>query len=150
MIGYVYKIESDCKQVVYIGSTITKLSYRFGSHKINDHCTISKYLNDPNYTFSNGCELIKEYEVVDKKHLYAYEQLAMNNHKNNINYKNAFKLTFKEKNKQYKKEWAEINKDKLIQYKKEYYQKNKNRIKQKSKNNHQKSKELLIEVLSFM
>jgi predicted GIY-YIG superfamily endonuclease len=46
MIGSVYKIQSDCASIVYIGSTIQKLTQRFSSHKKKyQRTTISKYLN---------------------------------------------------------------------------------------------------------
>lgn len=150
MKGFVYKIESDCKQILYIGSTTSKLSYRFGSHKTNSHCVISKYLKDTKYTFSSGCELIKEYNVVDKGHLLAYEQLWMNKFKKNINHKNAFKITFKQQISEYKKEWASNNKEKLKDYKKLYYLENKDKIKQRASERHIKSKPLYIEALSFI
>lgn len=156
MIGYIYKIQSNCGKVLYIGSTITKLNRRFNTHKHNN-CSISKYLNDTNYTFSNKCELIKEYEVVDRKHLLAYEQLYINKFKKNINTRDAFGLLKKQKDKEYReannkyyKDYYESNKDTIKQKSKEYREANKNRIKQYKKEYYQKSKEQLIEALSFM
>ena len=149
MIGYVYKIESDCKEVLYIGSTIQKLNERFSDHKKKyQKCKITKYINSFNYKFSNGCELLKEYEIVDRKHLLAYEQLFLNRFKHCINGRDAFRMLNKEKLKQYReankhkiKEWHEANKHKIKQYrednkdklskqKKQYYNDNRDKIKQ--------------------
>jgi group I intron endonuclease len=97
IIGSVYKIV--CKinpKIVYIGSTIGKLNRRWRSH-CNDKCSISKYIKE--YGIENfNIVLIKEYNVCDKYHLLAYEQLYMNSIKN-INVKNAFNICKKEKQK---------------------------------------------------
>ncbi len=120
MRGFVYKIESDCKQILYIGSTTQKLSYRFKAHKTNNRCVISKYLEDSNYSFSKGCELIKKYNVIDKVHLLAYEQLWMNVYRNRIiNKKKTYALLEKEHKKQYNKQYRELNKEKISEQKKQ-------------------------------
>lgn len=157
MIGYVYKIESDCKEVLYIGSTIQKLKQRFNDHKKDrkhNKCTISEYMNLSNYKFSNGCELLKEYEIVDRKHLLAYEQLFLNRFKHCINGRDAFRMLNKEKLKQYReankhkiKEWHEANKHKIKQYRednkeklKQYRENNKEKTKQKDKERYERTK----------
>ncbi len=106
MRGFIYKIESDCKQILYIGSTTQKLDDRFARHNRKTTCIISKYLTSSNYLFSNGCELIKEYETADRQHLLAYEQLWMNVYRNRIvNKKKAYALLDKEYKKQYDKQY---------------------------------------------
>ncbi len=173
MIGYIYKIQSNCGKVLYIGSTIQKLKKRFNHHKTKKGytCAITKYLNDPDYIFSNGCELIKEYEVVDRNHLYAYEQLFLNRFKHCINGQDALRLLKKEKGKQYNKEYRQNNRKEIKQKSKEYKENNKDKINAKvlcecgisgthtniarhAKTNKHKSylesKEQLIEALSFM
>lgn len=137
MIGYIYKIESDCKEVLYIGSTIQKLSVRFSDHKKKyQKCKITKYINSFNYKFSNGCELLKEYEIVDRKHLLAYEQLFLNMFKHCINRRDAFGLLKKEKHKENMKEYYKNNKDKINQKHKKYNEANK----QKSKDHYERTK----------
>lgn len=170
MIGYVYKIHSDCGNILYIGSTIQKLKRRFSHHISMKTCVIGKYLSNSNYTFSNKCELIKEYEIVDRKHLYAYEQLWINNFNNNINGQNAFNILAKEKNKQNGKNYYKVNKDKINGKHRKHYEDNKHNkqkvlcecgiygtyyhiARHKKTNKHKillESKEQLIEALSFM
>ena len=132
MRGFVYKIESDCKQIVYIGSTTRKLKYRFSGHKrkTNGYSVISKYLKDSNYSFSNGCELIKEYEIADRQHLLAYEQLWMNVYRKKIiNQRQSYALLENEQKKQY----YESNKEKYVERAKQYYEANKEKINERRK-----------------
>lgn len=143
MRGYVYKIESDCKSICYIGSTIQKLKQRFNEHKSkskskskNSKCAIYKYLVDSNYMFSNGCELIEEYEIVDRNHLLAYEQLYINKYRC-INEQSAFQLSKKLQSKFY----YESNKDKIAIWHKEYRAKNKNKITVQRKEYESKNKD---------
>ncbi len=133
MRGFVYKIESDCKQILYIGSTTQKLNKRFKDHKTNA-CSISKYFKDTNYSFSNGCELIKEYNVIDKIHLLAYEQLWMNVYRNRIvNKKKAYALLENEHKKQYEKQYRESHKEHKKQYDRKYRESNKEKISEQQK-----------------
>lgn len=174
MIGYVYKIESDCKRVLYIGSTIQKLSARFFKHKSDKDCSIAKYLYDSNYSFSNGIELLKEYEIADRKHLWAYEQLWINRKKNCINELNTLGLLKKHKKREFYKNNKEAYKERYLKNfdninarKKTNYEKNKRNVecncgsivlnvalkKHQTTNKHDvllESKEQLVDALSFM
>lgn len=111
MIGRIYKIYYN--DIVYIGSTIKTLRRRLSYHK-SDY---KRYLNKKRdniaifeYFTQHGVdnfkiELIKEYEVCDKKHLSVYEQLWMNKLKN-VNTNKAFrirKLYDKKHHKEYNK-----------------------------------------------
>lgn len=141
MIGYIYKIESDCKQILYIGSTIKKLSDRFDGHKYRKTCTIGRYLKDSNYAFSNGCELIKSYEIVDRKHLLAYEQLWLNKFKNKvINKLKCYGLLKRVCVIQAKRKYASNNKVKL----KQYYKDNSEVVKTRSKERYQNNKDIIL------
>jgi glycosylphosphatidylinositol transamidase (GPIT) subunit GPI8 len=131
IIGKVYKIV--CKtnpKIVYIGSTIDKLSRRWRRHcHSSSVCVISKYIKE--YGIENfNIVLIKEYNVCDKFHLLAYEQLYMNTIKN-INVRNAFNILGKEKWKEYHKNYYENNKEKIIEKVKEYYENNREKWKEK-------------------
>lgn len=64
----------DC---IYIGSTKNSLKKRFSEHK-NYLCSSSKHLFNLFIIHTIEIVLIKEYEFVDKKHLYAYETLYIN------------------------------------------------------------------------
>ena len=167
--GYIYKIEyNKDKEIRYIGSTIRSLKYRFDIHKrhytewlnnrMKGKCMI--YLNFKKYNIKNfTISLIKSYEVVDQKHLLAYEQLWMNK-LSNINKNRAFvstpdfkvrnrigykirydkksKLQIKLKNlrsKEKRKKYYEMNKIKQNEYNKEYRIINKEKIKDNRDNN---------------
>lgn len=150
MRGLIYRIE--CKtnpDIRYIGSTLQELRYRWRDHKLDFekwkrgarmHACIYKYFADigiENFTMIK----LKEYNVVDRKHLTAYEQLWMNKLKN-INRSSAFRIhrfyeharwrtqhrqeqcmkyRQSEKGKQYQKDYDKSRREQ----RKEYYQENK-------------------------
>uniref|UniRef100_A0A6C0H1U4 GIY-YIG domain-containing protein n=1 Tax=viral metagenome TaxID=1070528 RepID=A0A6C0H1U4_9ZZZZ len=124
-IGRVYKIIHNQSNICYVGSTFDKLRNRFGKHKRNNDTCISKYFKE--YGVENfKIILIKEYEVYDKKHLLAYEQLWINKLKS-IN----IMQTFKPLKKQF-----EANRQKNLdrtEYLKNYFQNNKEKNKEKIK-----------------
>jgi hypothetical protein len=86
--GRVYKIVHHHSDIVYVGSTKNELRHRWAQHK----CMFKKWMEDK--TAVRGCALfkyleqfgtdsfsiipIKEYEVCDKLHLQAWEQLWIN------------------------------------------------------------------------
>ncbi len=61
----------------YVGSTLKTLEERFKSHK-SQMDTTSRILLKKYGVNSCNIVLIKEYDVVDRKHLEAYEQLWIN------------------------------------------------------------------------
>ena len=87
MIGLIYKISNADESIVYVGSTTCTLSRRKSFH-MNDYrkwsnqdkrfnCSIFKYFarfGIDNFSFTE----LKSYEVCDKKHLRALEQLWIN------------------------------------------------------------------------
>ncbi len=116
MIGYVYKIESNCGTITYIGSTTKSLKERFKKHLSQTTHTISPLLKNGQYSFPRGCELLGEYDIIDRYHLCAYEQLWINKIKKCINKMPAFGLLKEERkanyNKIYMVGWEERNKEK--------------------------------------
>jgi len=133
MIGKIYKIIHTQSNIIYVGSTFDELRNRFRKHKINLGCSISKYIQ------KYGKEqfkiiLIKEYNVIDRKHLEAYEQLWINK----LNCINK-KQTFRPLEKQFEK--IRFSKMDLTKYKKEWYEKNKDRLQEKMKENYIKNKD---------
>ena len=145
-IGKVYKIICSQSNDVYIGSTFNTLRDRWMEHKNRYRV----YQKDPSRSMSihkyfdkYGIEnfkiiLIKEYEVVDRKHLESKEQLWLNKLKN-INKNSAFnvipklaqqisKYNYKLKNKDKIQEYYENNKNKIKEKIKEYYEKNKDKV----------------------
>lgn len=163
MIGRVYMIYYTMDEsICYVGSTTKTLKDRFVSHKEfystwllkgGNKCAISTYfqtLGIDNFKI----KLLKEYEVVDKHHLRAYEQLWLSNTAC-VNVNNAFRIKKlstmafyeknKEKRKEYSKEYYEENKDKVREYYKEYYENNKDRYASKYKNYYEENKDKVKE-----
>lgn len=138
-IGKIYKIIHNQSNICYVGSTFNTLRDRWKGHKNS----FSKYLNtnSPNVSIFScfkqyGMEnfkivLIKEYEVIDRKHLEMYEQLWINKLKS-INKNNSFqieKLYYKSQGKKY----YENNKEKILIYHQQYYKDNKEKIQEYKK-----------------
>jgi hypothetical protein len=75
-IGRIYKIVHSRSDAIYVGSTFNSLKQRFASHKsTNSSKTQISELIKQHGADQFKIMLIKEYEVVDKKHLLAYESL---------------------------------------------------------------------------
>jgi len=151
-LGRVYRIIClPQPDIQYIGSTFDELRHRWRGHKKsyksrNRDISIYKFFDE--YCIENfKIVLIKEYEVVDRNHLRAYEQLWINKTKC-VNKYNPFSITYlqvkkyledtnfhknwyknnKVKSSEKCKEYKKKNKDKLSVYNREYYKKNREKI----------------------
>ena len=117
--GTVYKIICNVdSKFVYVGSTFNELRHRFQHHKINYRQWISgkarQYCSCFDHFKKYGLEnftiiRIKEYvcwceNKLDKKHLYAYEQLWINKTRNCCNTCPAFQPLKKELRRQYEQQ----------------------------------------------
>jgi hypothetical protein len=129
MIGLIYRIIHLESEICYIGSTFNELRFRWQQHK-GDY---NKWVNGNNHELSIypyfkqhhigqfKMGLIKEYQVVDRTHLEAYEQLWINKfRKSCVNKTNPFCIK-----KLYFKQYQEANKENKIKYDKQYYLENK-------------------------
>jgi hypothetical protein len=137
--AYVYKIiyiGNININITYIGSTMSTLRKRFYSHKIKFNewkegkrtkCSIFSYFEK--YGIKNfKIFLIKEYDVIDKFHLRAYEQLWMNKIKC-INEIKSFQILVKERNKQNKQKYYQNKKEEFKDKSNIYYYSNLDKIK---------------------
>jgi len=171
MKGKIYKIIHNQSNWCYVGSTFDELRYRWKKHKDNYKCWLKKGCYN-NTKFScweffklNGIEnfkivLVKEYEVVDRRHLNALESLWIYKLKG-CNKNNPFGITdtklyqtwwnrqrwkndneYREKDRdrkrteEYKKKEKEYkikNKERIGEKTKEYYVKNAEKLKEKKK-----------------
>lgn len=163
MIGRVYKIIVNCSNECYVGSTIQECRARWQEHKNNyskwkngyKKCICSSFELFDKYDIEN-CKiiLIKEYEVCDRTHLQAYEQIWINKLKP-INRSNPFqikKLSMKlynkkqvEKNPNYHKEQREKFLENHLNYEKERYYKRKTKNPNLGKERYQKHKEEILQ-----
>jgi hypothetical protein len=138
--GRVYKIIHNQSDIVYIGSTKNELRYRWKEHKksfqkwVTDKekqgtCSIYPYFEKYG-TESFKIILVKEYEVCDKKHLEAKEQLWINKLRC-INQRNLLPLPTKvqQKNKYLKKRDHYLSKQKNYRETHEEQIKNKKTLK---------------------
>jgi hypothetical protein len=139
--GKIYKIISSQGNECYIGSTTNTIRDRFRKHKnaykryqkinIGKICLYDMF---DKYGFQS-CKiiLIKEYQIVDKKHLEAYEQLWISKLKS-INKNNPFHIKwlyhkdYRNQNRDKMRLYYEENKDKLNDYQRSYYYANTDRI----------------------
>jgi hypothetical protein len=104
MIGSIYRIIHLHSNICYVGSTLDTVRNRWQGHrtayktwlKDETKSSISIYQYFKEYDIKNfKCILVKEYEVEDKNHLLAYEQLWINK-LNTINKQCAFQPLVKE------------------------------------------------------
>ena len=112
--GIIYKIfHKTIPNIVYIGSTICRLSTRWKRHKTGfskwkngytkSKCSICPYFKE--YGIKNfDCIMLKKYIITDLYHLNAYEQIWINKIKN-ININKVFNPI-----KHYKKYYNRLNK----------------------------------------
>lgn len=140
MIGKIYKIIHTQSDIVYVGSTFNTLRNRWASHKAPKYtkCAIHPYIKQ------YGQEqfkiiLIKEYEVVDRTHLEAYEQLWINKLKC-INISNTIKIQ-----KHYSKNYYEKNKVLISEKCKTYRNTNPEIIKERKRLYRESNKEQISE-----
>lgn len=129
--GRIYKIIHNQSNIVYVGSTFNLLRQRWQTHKTEfkknkSSTTIQKYFKK--YGIENfKIILIKEYQVVDKYHLRAYEQLWINKLKS-INKASTFGLLKDIIKKYITKKWRKENKKKMNETKKKWNNKNKSKV----------------------
>ena len=145
--GRIYKIICSQSNDVYVGSTFNSLKYRWQGHK----CLYKRWMDGKTNNLSiyslfqkHDIEnfkiiLIKEYEVEDKNHLEAYEQLWINKLKP-INKVNPFQIK-----KLSAKQYREANKETITQYKKRWHETNRESVKVKQKQYRESNKEVLNE-----
>ena len=156
MIGHVYKIIHLDSNIQYIGSTCNTTRDRWSKHKNNykkwlsnkeKNSGIAIYPYFEQYSIDRfKMILIKSYEIVDKKHLYAMEQLAMNRTKC-VNQQAALQListtcmarhfNIINSEKERKKIYREANRDKLSERRKLYYEANRDKSKEYYQQNKQ-------------
>lgn len=161
MIGRIYKIIHTQSDICYVGMTSGPLKARWHAHKGAFKTQLKnggKYdISIYKYFEEFGIDqfkmiLIKEYDVIDKKHLEVYETLWINK-LTCINLKVSFnpigsknldcKLFYKfnsEKIKNRVNEYRKLNSEKIKEKKKKYYEDNKSEISEKSKIKYQSNK----------
>lgn len=141
MDGFIYQIFIESHpNIHYVGSTMTNLAERWQAHKKGFQTFLEnrkKVISIHPYFESLGIDnfqirLLKKYEVVDRKHLIAYEQLWINKLKPvNIQkhlYKTRHIIRTLDRIDYYK------NREKSLQQCKEYYKKNSETIKERVQN----------------
>ena len=82
VVGIIYKIEHKNLPITYVGSSTNSLRHRFNKHKWEysqnkSNISIFEYF-DVHGLDNFQMKLIKKYDIVDIKHLRAYEQLWIN------------------------------------------------------------------------
>jgi hypothetical protein len=148
--GKIYKIIHNQSNIVYVGSTYNTLRDRWYKHKSN----YNNYLKEKSgeiaiypYFKNYGIEnfkiiLIKEYKVIDRKHLSVYETLWIKK-LNTINKNSPFRIKkiwrkqyhqlHKEENNKKSKKYCENNPEKIKESQKLYRENNPEKIKESQK-----------------
>jgi hypothetical protein len=144
--GHIYRIVHLQSDVQYVGSTFNEPRMRWQHHKQD----FKKYLKGTHSTVAiypfieeNGIEqfklmLIKSYEVCDRKHLFAFEQLWINK-LNCCNKQNPFCIRFV-----YDKAYRSKHKAVISERRKIYHIKNRESIAVKDKLRYEANKEKVL------
>tara|TARA_Y100000385_G_C12748731_1_gene489982 strand:- start:27 stop:533 length:507 start_codon:yes stop_codon:yes gene_type:complete len=115
--GKIYKIINSQNKIVYIGSTVQKLSSRFCNHKYNG--------NGHKIILLENCPCNSREELVKKEQDYIDSQEDLLNQMRAYRTE-EYKTQYR---KEYKKEYSKTNKDKISESSKLYYINNKDKIK---------------------
>lgn len=134
-IGRIYKIIHTQSNICYVGSTFNKIRVRFSQHKADFQKWKKGKARETSifpYFDKHGIDqfkviLIKEYEVVDKKHLTAFEQLFINKLES-VNKNNPFRIDYL-----HRKHWRENNREAISKSMKQYYEANREAMAEKNK-----------------
>ncbi|KAF0772097.1 hypothetical protein AaE_002353 [Aphanomyces astaci] len=142
--GTIYKIIDAQSDTCYVGMTLGNLANRMQQHKQaydkdGYECTIYKHMRE------HGVERfkmikIKEYQVVDRKHLAVFETLWIKKLKcinKNVSF-NPIPMKY------YYKQYQQANKEWIAEKKRAHYVENKERINAKHKVNYQTNRETII------
>lgn len=147
MIGYIYRISHLDSDICYIGSTLKPIRNRYHEHLQAYNLWLNGKDGTTIYPFFKQygvkrfkISLVKEYEVVDTKHLHLYEQLWINKlRKTCVNKANTFAIrrftrkAYQLANKDAIKENLEKNKDKIKERTNRYYEATKDAKRDKKK-----------------
>lgn len=148
MIYQIYYIND--KNINYIGSSMNNNIKKRWSYHVGD---FKKYLKDSNNNRANIYPLFKEYSienfniiklkdvnVIDNKHLKAYEQLFINKYKP-VNKLNPFNILADVDKKIYAAKYREENKERIKEYSKNRYLNNREQFANYAKENKERIKE---------
>ena len=130
VLGRIYSItlkDDALNKPLYIGSTTSKLNTRWNQHKSKHNDCASQQLFQSYGADALTITLVKEYSIIDSKHLQAIEQLWMNKLKIK-NQNSAFQIN-KLYQKQYAKQYKVDNPDTIKRAAERYQKKNEEKIK---------------------
>ena len=126
--GKIYKIVCDTTGLVYIGSTIEKLSSRISKHRYD----YKRFLN-------NTYHFVSSFKVLENNNykIILIENVACNSkeelHREERKYIDTIECVNKVIPTRLTQEWKQINKDYLSQQQKKYYLKNRDKLLEKQK-----------------
>ena len=143
MLGRVYKIVDSQSDDVYVGSTFRELSVRFNEHCGGGSSTGISKLMKVHGKSRYSIILIREYKVIDKYQLHAYEQLWINKTKC-INKQSAFRILSlynianKDEINAKRHEYYIVNREHINNQRKLYREANRDKIKEYQRNKNKK------------
>jgi len=147
--GKIYTVRCyDDDSLIYVGSTIDKLSARMSKHRYNKTCSLYQYVNG---NWKNWyIELYEEYPCNNKEELNKKEG-EITRLIGNINKRieGRTKQEWREANKEHvaeqQKKWREDNKKHIVEYFKKHYENNKEQISEYNKEYRNANKEQIAE-----
>lgn len=146
-VGKIYRIIHLQSDICYVGSTFDALRNRWCAHK-RDYNFGEKNISIYPYFKEFGIEnfkivLIKEFEVCDRAHLRAYEQLYINK-LNCVNKINPFRIKWiymKKYNKNYRNE----HREELNEYSRNYHNEHKEELNEKCRAYHHENRDVQVQ-----
>ena len=136
--GKIYTIRCyDDDKLIYVGSTIEKLSTRMAKHRYAKDCSLSQYvINNFNGNWKNWyIELYEEYPC-DNKELLEKKEGEITRLIGNINKQIAGRT---------KQEWYENNREIILEKLKQYRNDNREKILEHKKNHYENNKQIILE-----
>lgn len=146
--GKIYAIRSHQTDLIYIGSTTQKLSYRMSQHRANNTPCLSS--NEILKYDDAYIELIELYPCSCKEELNRREGEIIRNNEKCVNKQIAGRTQKewvndnRERDYNRKKEWTETNDGKVKEYMRQYREQHKERISQQKKDWYLKQKALSL------
>jgi hypothetical protein len=147
--GKIYTIR--CRyddSLIYIGSTIEKLSIRMAKHRYNKSCSLYKYV-DGNWD-DWYIELYEEFpcnnkQLLEKKEGEVIREIGtINNRIEGRTYKEWYEDN-REKIFEYNKEYQKYNREIIAEQQKKYYQVNREKINEKHKEYYENNSDKILE-----
>ena len=148
-LGTVYRITCDVADVVYIGSTMRSLRRRLQEHrsdskawaagKSRTYCSIFPHMIEHGAEHFK-IEPVKQYRVVDARHLRVYATLCIKRAHGACNHNEAFQIKRLWNRRNYR-----ANRERICEQQRNRYQQHRDQILEQQRNHYQRHRERILE-----